>query len=87
LAIHRVSDVSFTASDDVGCPFVGIIKAEVTLGRGRSLPEAMGEPALGFTVVQGTVERVAFCGICGGRWTRPGSDEAEFVLRLASSEA
>jgi hypothetical protein len=33
------------------------------LERGRSLPEAVAEPALGFATVHNTVEGVASCGI------------------------
>jgi hypothetical protein len=38
LAIRRVSDVSSAASDDVGRPFVGIIKAEAMLGEAVVFP-------------------------------------------------
>jgi hypothetical protein len=89
LAISRLFDVSSASSGDVGCPFVDTIKAENTLGRGRCLPKAMVEPALGLAVMQGTIEGVAFCRICGGRWPRSGSGEVELVPRLrpASGEA
>jgi hypothetical protein len=54
-------------SDDVGRLFVDNIDAEVGLGRGESLPEAMTEPALGFADVCHIVEGVASCGIAGSR--------------------
>jgi hypothetical protein len=76
LAIRRVSNVSSTTSGDVKRPFVGIIKAEATLGRGVILPEAVVEPALWLAAVQGTVEEVAFYGIRGGCWPRLSSGEA-----------
>ena len=76
LAICRVSNVSSTTSGDVGRPFVGIIKAEATLGRGGSLPETVAEPVVWLAAMQHTVEEVAFCGIRGGSWPRPSSGEA-----------
>jgi hypothetical protein len=77
LEIRRVSDVSFVASSDVGRAFINTIKAEATLERDRSLPEAMVEPALGLAVVQGTIEGVAFCRIHGEQLaeTELGRDE------------
>jgi hypothetical protein len=38
LAIRRVSDVSSTASSDVGRPVVDIIKVEATLGEAEVFP-------------------------------------------------
>jgi hypothetical protein len=78
MAVRGVSDIISVASSDVKRPFFDTIKDETTLGRGRSLPEAMAESALGLIVVHRTVKGVAFCGIRGGRWPRPSSGEVEF---------
>jgi hypothetical protein len=53
------------APNDVGRSFVGVIEDEAMLGRGRSLPEAMTEPALGLIVVQETFKGMSSYGICG----------------------